>query len=295
MSFPVAANALFVSALFAGLAGVAPGQSDLPGSTQVVGCLSEASGKLILTDKAGDSYLLEGHTAELKAHITDEVSVRGHIRAASRESGNENLFRVVSFATVRKKDPAGVQPQLGDQANWSAFTDKNSGVVVRHPKTFLNQDGDPGSRGPNFLDPAGILTLHAWNIPTEVFSGSNFVAGTFRVAVNPTIRNESTCRQFDSTTPGYTLSKTLGGVRYAQTQLVGVAAGTAGIAYYLHTFQNGLCYEFTVELREADGTGMESFFCTMQWLTKDNEQKLLDSLLSQVSFFAPEKGRKPSS
>jgi hypothetical protein len=64
--------------------------------------------------------------------------------------------------------------------------------------------------------------------------------------------------------------------------------GTANIVYHLHTFQNGFCYEFTFEFDEADGTGMELFFCTIQWLSKDNEQKLLDSLLSQVSFVAPE-------
>ena len=287
MPFPATANALFVSALLVGVAGVAPCQSDLPASTPVVGCLSERSGKLILTDKDGGTYLLEGHTAELKAHIGDELSVSGRIRAAGRESGDDEPFRVASFTTVLRKDPAGVQPQLGDPSNWSTITDKSLGVVVRQPKTFLQQDGEPVRS--NFVDPAGILTLHAWSIPREVYSGSNFVRGTFGVAVDPKIRSEGTCRQFGSTTPGYAISKTLDGTRYAQTQIEGVATGTADIVYYLHTFQNGFCYELTVEFDEADGTGMELFFCTIQWLAKDNEQKLLDSLLSQVSFLAPEK------
>jgi hypothetical protein len=287
MSFPVAANALFVSALLAGLAGVAPCQNDLPESTLVVGCLSEASGRLRLTDKDGGSYLLEGHTTELKAHIADELSVSGRILASSRESGDDEPFRVVSFTTILRKNPAGLQPQLGDPGDWATFTDRSFGVVVRHPKTFLPQDG--GSLRSNFVDPAGLLTLQAWSIPTKVYSGSNFVGSTFGVAVDPTIRSEGTCRQFGSTTPGYTLSKTLGGIRYAQTQIDGLTTGRADFVYYLHTFQNGFCYEFTVEFDEADGTGMEPFFCTMQWLVKDNEQKLLDSLLSQVSFVAPER------
>jgi hypothetical protein len=289
MSFPVAAKALFVPAFLAGLVGVALGQSDLPESRTIVGCLIDSSGKLMLTEKDGDTYLLEGNTAQLKAHITDEVSVRGRIRAAGRESGYDGFFRVVSFTTILRKDPAGVQPQLGDPRDWSTFTDKSSGVAARYPKTFLQQDGDSGTFQSNFVDPAGILTLRAWSLPREVYSGSNFVGGTFGVAVDPSIRSEGTCRQFGSTTPGYTLSRTLGGIRYAQTQIEGVATGTAGIVYHLHTFQNDSCYEFTLEFREADGTGMESFFCTMQWLTKDNEQKLLDALLSQVSFSAPEK------
>jgi hypothetical protein len=289
MSFPFAANALFVSALLAGLAGVAPCQSDLPESTLVVGCLSEASGKLRLTEKDGGSYLLEGHTAELRAHIAEEVSVRGRIGDSSRESGDDEPFRVVSFTTVLRKNPAGVQPQLGDPGDWSTFTDKSFGVVVRHPKTFLQQDGEPGSLWSNFVDPTGILTLQAWSIPREVYSGSNFVGGTFGVAVDPTIRSEGTCRQFGSTTPGYTLPRTLDGIRYAQTQIVGTGMGKADIVYHLHTFQNGFCYEFTVEFDEADGTGMEPFSCTIQWLAKYNEQKLLDSLLLQVSFVAPDR------
>jgi hypothetical protein len=286
MSFPVTATALFVSALLAGLAGVAPCQNDLPEPTLVVGCLSETSGKLILTGKDGGTHPLEGHTAELKAHVGDELSVSGRFRAAVGESGDDSPFRVVSFTTVLRKNPAGVQPQLGDPGNWSTFTDKSSGVVVRYPKTFL-QGGQPGWQS-NFADPAGVLTLQAWSVPREVYSGSNFVGGVFAVAVDPTIRSEGTCRQFASTTPEYTLSRTLRGIGYTQTQILGVAMGTAGIGYHLHTFQNGLCYEFTLEFHEADGTGMEASFCTIQWLTKDNEQKLLDSLLSQVSFLAPE-------
>jgi hypothetical protein len=294
MSFPVTANALFVPALLAGLVGVAPCQSDSPASTQVVGCLSEASGKLILTDKGGDGYLLEGHTAELKAHIADEVSVSGRIHDAGRESGNESRFRVVSFTTVLRKNPAGVQPQLGDPADWSTFTDKSFGVVVRHPKTFLQQDGESGWYRSNFVDPAGILTLRSWSIPREVYGGSNFVGGAFGVAVDPSIRSEGTCSQFESTTPGYTLSRTLDGIRYAQTQIVGVAAGTAGIVYHLHTFQNGFCYEFTVDFHEADGTGMEAIFCTVQWLSKENEQSSWTRSLRRYRSLLPRGEMQPA-
>jgi len=188
-----------------------------------------------------------------------------------------------------RKNPAGVQPQLGDPGGWSNFTDKRFGVVVRYPKTFLQQDGEPVWLPSNFVDLTGILTLHARSIPRQVYSGSNFVDGTFGVAVDPSIRSEGTCLQFGSTTPGYTLSRTLDGIRYAQTQIVDAGMGKAEIVYHLHTFQNGFCYEFTVEFVEADGTGLEPFSCNIQWLSKDNEQKLLDSLLSQVSFLAPER------
>jgi hypothetical protein len=289
MSFRASANALFVSALVAGLVRVAPCQSDLPDSTPVIGCLSERSGKLILTDGDGHSYPLDGHTAELKAHVGDELRVTGQLHPVD----DEYALEVASFRTILRKNPAGVQPRLGDPRNWSTFTDKSLGVVVRHPKTFLKLDEEPCCIRSNFVNPTGIRTLHIWSIPSEVYPGSNFGSGALEVTVDPTIRSEGTCRQFGLATPGYTISKTLSGTRYAQTQIDGVGMGIAHIEYHLHTFQNGFCYEFNFDFAEADGTGMETSFCSIQWLSKDNEQKLLDSLLSQVSFVAPEMRNAP--
>jgi hypothetical protein len=288
MSFRVAANALFVSALLAGLVRGTPCQSGMPASTPVVGCLSERSGKLMLTDKDGDNYILEGNTANLKTHIGDELCVSGSYRTTGRESSGEYALGVASFRTILRKNPAGVQPRLGDPRNWSTFTNKSFGVVFRHPKTFLQQDVEPCCIQSNFVNPTGIQTLNIWSIPGEVYGGSNFTRGAFEVTADPTIRNEGTCRQFGSTTPEYTLSKTLGGIRYSQTLSEGAAMGTIGITYHLHTFQNGYCYEFTFEFDEADGNGMEDL-CSIQWLTSDNREKLLDSLLSQVSFVAPDR------
>jgi hypothetical protein len=138
------------------------------------------------------------------------------------------------------------------------------------------------------VNPTGIQTLNIWSVPRDVYSGSNFKGGAFEISIDSTIRSEGTCRQFAATTPGYTFSKIFGGIRYAQTQIDGVGMGTADTVYHLHTFQNGYCYEFAFEFDEADGTGMELSFCAIQWLSNDNERKLLDSLLSQVSFVAPE-------
>jgi hypothetical protein len=100
MSFRVTANALFVSAILCGLARAAPCQSDLPAATPVVGCLSEKSGKLILTDNDG-SYLLDGHTAELKAHIGDELSVSGLVRdGGDMKCGGTTDFNLPSNGSV---------------------------------------------------------------------------------------------------------------------------------------------------------------------------------------------------
>jgi hypothetical protein len=289
MSFRVTANTLFVSMLLAGLAGIAPCQSDLPAATPVVGCLSERNGKLILPGKDGDNYILEGHTRELSAHVGDELSVSGRIRDAGSECIGEHCeyaLGVVSFRTIVRKNAAGVQPLLGDPGNWSTFTDKRFGVVVRHPKTLLQQDVEPCCIQSNFVDPTGILSLQVWSIPREVYPASNFKGGAFEVFVDPTIRSEGTCRQFGSTAPEHTFSKTVGGIGYAQTLSEGVAMGTIDIGYHLHTFQNGYCYEFTFEFDEADGTGIDEP-CLIQWLANDNREKLLGAFLSQVSFVAP--------
>jgi len=253
-----------------------------------MGCVSEASGKLILTEESGDTYFLEGHAAELRAHVGDELSVSGRIRAAGQEGSGDYAIGVVGFKTILRKSPTGMQPRLGEPSDWSTFKDNRFGILIRHPKTFLKQDVEPYFLQSNFVDPTGILTLHIWNIPREVYRGSNLKGGAFAVYVDPKIRTGGTCLQFGSAEAGYTLSKALGSVRYSQTLIAGVGMGTEDIRYHLHTFQNGFCYEFTFGFDQADGTGMESSFCLIQWLSNSNEQKLVDSLLSRVSFVTPD-------
>jgi hypothetical protein len=250
--------------------------------------LLETSGNLILIDKAGATYLLKGHAAELRSHVRDELSVNGRIRAAAHESSGDYALGVVSFRTILRRSTTGVQPRLGEPRDWSTFKDKSFGVVVRHPKTFLQQEVELCCLQSNFVNPTGILTLHIWSIPREVYRGSNLKGGAFAVYVDPKIRSEGTCRQFGSTKAGYTFSKTLGGIRYSQTLSAGVGMGTEDIHYHLHTFQNGFCYEFTIEFDQANGTGMETSFCLIQWLSNDNEQELVNSLLSRVSFVTPD-------
>lgn len=279
---------LSVSVLLVGLSGVAVCQSDLQPWSPVRGCLSEKSGKLMLTDKDGDNYLLEGHTPELKAHLGEELSVAGDIRTTGAESGTAYDIKVTSFKAIVRKSPAGVHALLGDPKRWLTFRDKGFGVVIRTPKEFLQQEPGPGWGLSNFVDRAGIVKLQDWRIPAKVFPGSNFKGGTAELSLDPSIRSEGTCRQFGSTTPEYTFSKMLGGRKYAQTQIEGVGMGTADIEYHAHTFQNGFCYEFTFEFDEADRTGITEP-CEIQWLTEANQEELEDSLLSQVSFVAPER------
>ena len=201
----------------------------------------------------------------------------------------EYAFEVASFRTLVRKSPAesAKLPRLGKPKDWSTFRDKDFGVVVRHPKyTFLQQDVEPCCIQSDFVNPTGILTLHIWDVPKDVYPGSNFLGGTIEVAVDPTIRSEGTCRQFGLTTLKDTLSKTFGALKYAETQTGGVAAGTGYGDDHLHTFQNGFCYEFNFEFVELDGTGIDKP-CLIQWLSRKNEQQLLDALLSRVSFVAP--------
>lgn len=286
MLLRAAAYALILSSLLAGLVGIAPCQTDLPASSPVVGCLSDRTGKLILTDKDGESYFLEGHTAELKAHLGDELSVSGLIHDAASGVSGEYTLGVTGFKTIVRKRPAGVQPRLGDPRNWSIFREKTFGLVVQYPKTFLPTAVAPCCVQSNFVIPAEVRTLHIWSIPREVYPNSNFKGGAFEVTVNPSLRSEGACRQFGSTMLEFTFSKTVRGIPYAQTQRTGVAMGTSDAAYNLHTFQNGYCYEFNADFVEADGTGIEDP-CSIQWLSEKNHQKLLDLLLAQVTFVLP--------
>lgn len=247
MLFRAKAGTSTVSALLAGLSGFAVCQNDLQPWSPVTGCLSEKSGRLMLTDKDGDDYILEGHAPELKAHVGEELSIAGDIRTTGAASGSANAIKVTNFKTIVKQNPAGAHALLHDPKEWLAFHDKGFGVIIRTPKEFLQQEPGPGWGMSNFVDRVGIVELQDWHIPAEVFPGSNFEGGAAELSLDPSIRSEGTCRQFGSTTPGHTFPKTLGGVRYAQTQLEGVGMGTTDTEYHVHTFQNGFCFEFTLE------------------------------------------------
>lgn len=255
-----------------------------------MGCLSNESGQLKLLDEDGNIYHLIGNAAELAKQVGDELEVSGTEDAPptrpTEHSVPETTLRVAGVKTIVHRNPAGVRPSLGDVANWGRYRDETYGISVGYPRMFERLAQPDHHVASNFADQNGVVTLQTIDVPREVYPNSNFVGGSFSALVNPTIRNEGTCREFASFWPEHTSTVTINGMKYAETQNVGVAAGTVSGMYDLHAYQNGLCYEFAFDFDEESGNGI-MLTCSMQWVSDQNERELIDSLLSQVSFVTP--------
>jgi hypothetical protein len=280
---------VFFSALFVGLAGTALCQNKAAKTRTVEGCLSESAGRFVLDNGFGqEKRLLEGNIAGLASHVGDELRVTGEVHAATKGSAVGEALAVSSYSTVLKKQPGGVQPRMGNSRNWSTFRSAKFGVSMKYPSKWTMQAGDSQvTVSSNVVNDKGIEFLHTGDVPEDAYPGSNFVGGRFALVVDAAIENAGSCRQFAMTESPATSLRTTNGVAYTEAETSDVGMGTEHTTYSLHTFQNGYCYEIVLELDEMDGTGMD-LACSIQWLTRKNEQRLLKALVSQVSFAAPE-------
>ncbi len=259
----------------------------------MVGCLSQNSGRLSLTDDDGDVYHLRGQTAGLQKHVGDELRLRG-IQAhpptpPTQYSLPETTLNVTHTDVMVRRNRAGVRPVISALDTWLSHADPAYGVRFRYPATFekaVEQDPhvEANFAGQEWAASTLILNLQ---IPQDTYPNSNYVDGGFTALLNPNIRSEATCSQFRSFWPEHTFSTTIHGIKYSQTFFTGVATGTTSTVYYFHTLQNGLCYEFDVVYNEENGTGI-GLPCSMQWVSHSNELALMNAVLSQVSFLTPQ-------
>lgn len=271
-------------------------RTDIAAKVSVDGCLAEQSGKLDLTDKDGNVYHLIGHAVELGKHVGDELDVRGTGPAPlsrSAEGGApEATLHVTSWTVLFHPSTEGMHPVVSKIRDWREYSNATYGVNVRVPQSFQAQEEPDALLAPNFVEDGGVVELLTVNIPRDVYLDTNFVGGQFSVFVNPKIRNARTCRQFSTFWPPHTLSRTVRGILYAQTLDIGVATGTEYAKYSLHTYQNGMCYEFAFAMGE-ENPGMQSLPCTVNALGEKQEKELMDVLLTRVSFYKPENQHLP--
>ena len=242
-------------------------------------------------------YYLTGQTAGLENHIGDEVTVHGlevpspppSTPTTSTEERRPPTLQVTSVEFMVHKKPEGVRPILGNLDTWVKYENPLYGVRLRYPATFGDANAEYVQEQTNFAgqEPTTGNSIVNVSIPRNTYPESNFVGGGFTVFVDPRIRSDGTCKQFRSFWPEHTGSTTVDGVTYSRTLEVGVAGGTAGAAYYFHTFQHGLCYEFAFEFAEENGGGMD-VPCAIQWVSEDNHFEQMRSVLSTVSFQIPQ-------
>jgi hypothetical protein len=274
-------------------------QSSSPAAKEVGadGCLDRKVGRFELTN-AFDwvVYYLTGQTAGLENHIGDELKVRGIETSPGKPSAASlpqdrvpPTLRVTGIEVLTHKNPEGVRPILGSLASWVSYDNPEYGVRLRYPSTFTQGQQSYPPWPSNFageVGGAGNLVI-AVRIPKTTYPDSNYVDGNFSLFVGPKIDNEGTCTQFRTFWPEHTGSTTVNGVSYSRTiGGDGVAAGTASSDYDFHTFQNGLCYEFSFNFAESNGGGMD-VPCSMQWVSENNEFELMRAVLAQVSFAKP--------
>ena len=269
----------------------------MPSEVEADGCLDRKAGRFELTNAFWYvTYYLTGKTAGLENHIGDELKVRGTAvqspepsnPASPTEGRRPPTLRVTSVEVLVRKNPEGVQPVLGSLARWVSYDNPEYGVRLRYPATFTEgQLGYPAVQS-NFPGEAATTDSPIVNvsIPRTTYPDSNYVDGNFTVFVNPRIDNEGTCKQFRTFWPENTGSTTVTGISYSRTVSGGVAMGTAYSGYDFHTFQNGLCYEFSFNFAEGNGGGLD-VPCSMQWVSEDNNFELIRAVLSQVSFAKP--------
>lgn len=260
------------------------------------GCLDQRAGKLELTNAFWwVVYNLTGQTTGLEDHIGDEVKVRGiaipapasSTPAPSAQDRRPPTLRVTSVEFLTHKSPKGVRPGLGNLDTWVSYENPQYGVRVRYPSMFGAGRQPPWPANFAAQEPTTPGSMVSVEIPRDTYPGSNFVDGDFSLFVDPTIRSEGTCKQFRTFWPENTGSTTANGISYSRTLSGGVAAGTTGSAYYFHTFQNGLCYEFDFDFAEGNGGGMD-IPCSIQWVSEENLFELMNGVLSTVSFSTPQ-------
>jgi hypothetical protein len=155
------------------------------------------------------------------------------------------------------------------------YSDKTYGVSFEYPRKYAIETGDAATSlvattplPMNFAQPGGVA-LAAVELPETGFAETDFSSAFFNVSVNKAL-NEEQCAQFavpqmapsasadsDSKT-GTELSKLmLGDMPLLGTEAVAGEGTTQSDVKYFHTFENGACYEFalnvTTEARPTEG------------------------------------------
>jgi hypothetical protein len=253
-------------------------QEDDVKETTVLGCLSNQSGEFTLTDASGTLYRLPGDNG-LDPYVGHEVSIGG----TTSVSAPEPTITVTEIKDVL--DPSAPVASFAP-TDWKTSSNKTYGFSVQYPETFNLLEESELRKELNFANSNGALSLLSVEIPDEIYPGSNFRGGYFTVGVNPSIANAQACVQFGYADPQFVSSRAVHNIKYSQATEGEGAAGTAYQYYYLHTYQNNLCYEFKLEVA-AVNTGAFDLPCSIHLISQHNKDDLLESFLSRVSFVHP--------
>ncbi len=136
---------------------------------------------------------------------------------------------------------------------------------------------------PNFPASDGAVVLGRFQIPRELYPGTNFSGGAFGVFVNPRLMNAQSCAEFADADPRLRSSRRIGAAEYSTYTARGGAMGTFYSHRDFHTFQNGMCFQISFEFAEWN-TGNSDTGCTVPSLKPVDELKIVDPLIGAISF-----------
>jgi hypothetical protein len=128
---------------------------------------------------------------------------------------------------------------FSNSAAWRTENNPIYGLKFSYPQSFSAIADSDRNIGANFSVETGTVGLSQFEIPAEIYPGTNFMGGPFEFFVNTEITNRASCEQFGKSDGGKHSSVILHGIRYA----VSTDGYVDGSFHDFHTFHNGLCYE----------------------------------------------------
>jgi hypothetical protein len=155
---------------------------------------------------------------------------------------------------------------------------------------YVEDNGEAGGvSAANFVTASGTIMLSEIGIASYLYPNSNFAGGRFSVFVNPTVSNASSCAQYGSLDrtvqhPSI-LAQSINGITYSETTLREDSMTVAANLYEFHTLQNDMCYEFDLEIDQAQPIyGAPSVYIP----TNQLEVSIFDIFMGSVEFSTPQ-------
>jgi hypothetical protein len=257
---------------------------------EVSGCVSHfGPGKppvlALMQGREEREYRLVGNTGALARASFTPVHIRGiEISPAGRYS--EGVVDVIGAKILHPI--AAMDPSFRDSSRWRQESNQTYGVrfAVPQEQARIGFSAQPHPLPePSFPRQDGTETFFHVQF-SGIYPRSDLGKIYFSVSVNRNIRNRETCEQFrNEQFRDWVIHRSFGpihGIKY-----VGVdSRPVLESIHNVHTFQNGLCYDFAFSF-EHFRTWPVAAGCLTPLVTSGQERDSIGIILSHVYFFEP--------
>jgi hypothetical protein len=175
----VNASAVLAATLLGSLCvSIAAGPQGQASAISVLGCLDrQQPHDFFLSDEEGNLYTLTGVTSDLIKHVGEEIRIEG-----TRDESTKPLpsLHVIGFQQVFTAPSPSLSSSFTNTAAWRTDRNQAYGLKFSHPESFPNSKAAVSA---NFPDDDGTATLGSFEMPSEIYAGTNFVGGSFTLSV----------------------------------------------------------------------------------------------------------------